>query len=820
MHRRTAATFVSCAVAASLLTGTVRYDAAATSTISRTAEVNLFVGTLAGQPDFGTGGGAGNTYPGAQAPFGMLAWSPDTYPSAVNFAGGYTYSDTQLKGFSLTHLSGPGCAVFGDVPILPISVPMGPSPAKVASSALDATYATTFTHDGEWATPGHYNVTLNPDTPRAIRTSLTADTRSGLGRFRFSATPDAGFLINAGGSAMAASAADVQIDPAKRLVTGSVTSGRFCFSNSSYRLYFAIRFSRDLTSHGTWQKQVYTPDSTEASDVGVLPANYTPIPGGPGQFPGDPSGTAQTGAYVGFDARERRDVTMKVGISYVDPAGALRNLDAEQPSWDLRAAREQVWSRWDDALGRIDVDGGSAARRRVFYTALYRSLQSPSVFSDVDGRYIGMDGAIRRTRRTHYANFSGWDVYRTQLPLVAMLFPHRASDIAQSLVDQAEQAGWLPKWSYANANTGVMTGDPALPSLASMYALGARDFDVRAAVRLGEKGATDPSQLLDGQYVVRPGVIEYNELGYVPAEDDGHNPVAAIVVPGTVWGSAATTLEYAVADYSLSRLARRVGNDAVVRSALGRSASWGNLYNPASGFIEPRSTTGLFEPGYDVAGGDGFVEGSAAQYTWFVPHDVAGLIDAMGGREVARQRLDEFFTELNAGPTSRYAFLGNEPSLGTPWLYAWLGEPNAIQDIIRRTTAGLYKDNPGGLPGNDDLGTMSAWYVLAALGLYPAIPGDDALILTTPQFAGVRIHLPGGTIRLRVDGDPATAPYIRGLTVDGQKWMRPWIRFAGLRNGATLVFSTSKSPDTGWGTRPQDAPPSATKPTTRPGPRR
>jgi predicted alpha-1,2-mannosidase len=771
------------------------------------SDVNLFVGSAAGQPDFGTGGGAGNTYPGAAAPFGMLAWSPDTYPSSVNFAGGYTYGDREIEGFSLTHLSGAGCAVYQDVPILPVAVPVTTSPARPLSESLDERYRATFSHRGERAQPGVYEVALNPGTSRRIATELTAATRSGLGRFGFPRTRHAGLLVDVGGSAMAADAATVRIHPRRRLVTGSVTSGRFCYSDSRYRLFFAIRFDRAFSSYATWRRQQLFPGGTEASDNTVAPIGYQPVPGGPGQLEGDPSGTAQAGAYLGFDARDDRDVRVKVAVSYVDTAGALRNLRAEQRSWDMGAARARARAAWNTVLSRVAVSGVPARRRRVFYTALYRALQTPSVFSDVDGRYAGMDGVVRRSARTRYANFSGWDVYRTQMPLLAMLFPGRMSDIAQSLVSQADESGWLPKWSYANVHTGVMTGDPALPSLASARAFGARRFDVRGAVAHGERGATDPRQLVDRRYVVRPGVVEYNRLGYVPAEDDGHSPAASVLVPGAVWGSAATTLEYAVADFALSRMAAAVGEHAVAKRSARRARSWRRVFNEETGFVEPRSVSGAFEPAYDPAAGDGFVEGNAAQYTWFVPHAVAGLVRSMGGPRVATRRLDRFFTHLNAGPGAPYAFLGNEPSLGSPWLYSWLGRPAATQDVVRRTMAQLYKDTPGGLPGNDDLGTMSAWHVLSALGLYPAIPGTDVLVLTTPQFPHAVLHLPGGAVRIAAP-DTRSAPFVRRLSVDGRMHTRPWIRFADLRDGATLRYTTTASRRTGWGTRPADAPPS------------
>jgi predicted alpha-1,2-mannosidase len=278
--------------------------------------------------------------------------------------------------------------------------------------------------------------------------------------------------------------------------------------------------------------------------------------------------------------------------------------------------------------------------------------------------------------------------------------------------------------------------------------------------------------------------------------------------PGTVWGAAATTLEYAVADFALSRLAKAVGNEDVAQSALARSRSWRHLFNPDTGHIEPRAADGAFPEEYDVAAGDGFVEGNSAQYTWFVPHDVGGLVELMGGRQAAAERLDEFLSRLNAGPKEPYAYLGNEPSLGAPWLYAWLGQPAAIQDILRRALPALFTDEPGGLPGNDDLGTMSAWYVLATLGLYPAIPGTDVLVVTTPQVPRAVLHLPKGDVKLKAP-DVVGKPYVEELRIDGEWHGETWLRFKQIRKGATLSFTTAQRP-TSWGTRPQDAPPSAT----------
>jgi predicted alpha-1,2-mannosidase len=294
--------------------------------------------------------------------------------------------------------------------------------------------------------------------------------------------------------------------------------------------------------------------------------------------------------------------------------------------------------------------------------------------------------------------------------------------------------------------------------------------------------------------VQRQGLTEYLELGYIPQESNSPlGNATTIFNPAGVWGAAATTLEYATADFAISRLAARIGDAATAATFRERSGNWRNLFNPASGYIQQRSVTGSFGSGYDPASDEGFVEGSGGQYTWAVPHDPAGLIDAMGGREAAAKRLDAFFSELNAGPHADHAYLGNEPTLGTPWLYAWLGQPHKTQRIVRDALVGLYDTSPGGYPGNDDLGTLSAWYVLAALGLYPAIPGTDTLMLSSPLFPKARLRLAGRDLRIRAREASDETAYVRRVSLRGKRVRRLSLRWRRLKRGGTLDFRLAKS---------------------------
>ena len=382
-----------------------------------TKYVNPFSGTDVGAPDFGTGGGAANTYPGATLPFGMLNWSPDSTPSVVNSPGGYSYPDTKLRGFSLTHMSGAGCPVYQDIPLMPTTTAVTSSPVAPASTDWDPEFVPSFTHADERAHPGYYQVRLDPGSPKAIQSELTATTRSGLGRFEFPATSHATMLVNPGGSAFADSAAEVRIDPGRREVTGSADGGQFCINRNSYRVYFAARFERPFAAFGTWRKQLLQPGSTSSADTSPVAAGYEPNPYGPGSVPGAPSSTAQAGAYLTFDASENRTVQVKVAISYVSADAARRNLDAESPSWDFDAERAAATAAWNKLLGRARVTGRlAAADSDVLHRALSRAALATHVQRcrrRVHGH--GRTGPLQ-AGRTQYADFSGWDIYRTQIP--------------------------------------------------------------------------------------------------------------------------------------------------------------------------------------------------------------------------------------------------------------------------------------------------------------------------------------------------------------------------------------------------------------------
>ncbi len=777
--------------------------------------VDPFAGTRPGPGTFG----GGHNFPGAAVPFGMVQWSPDTTPADKNGFGGYDYRDQHLKGFSLTHLSGAGCSLYGDFPFLPTTEPLEASPAA-AGSGLDGEFQPGFSHSGERARPGYYSVHLNPVHGGGIDAELTATTRTGMARFTFPSNPHASVLIDAGGSAQPDDFAEVQVDPGAREISGAASSGLFCGQRPRYKVYFAAVFNRRFDAYGTWQRSQLYPGSTSSVDSQAPPAN--------------PATTADAGAYATFDTGKNRVVLARVGVSFVSVEDARANLAAENPGLGFGAVAAKAQRSWNASLGRIRVSGGSGRRLDTFYTALYHAFLAPRTFSDVNGAYPGMDGLIHDAgHRIQYADFSGWDIYRTEIQLLSILAPQRASEMIRSLLADAEQSGCLPRWPYANGQSMTMVGDSADPIVASAAAFGADGFDRAAALATMVKGATEPCQSANGEYLERQGLDGYQSLGYVPFDLDtnARNANSIYGDPEAVWGSAATSLEYDVDDFAIAQFAARAQRDRpTYRTFMRRSAGWRRLFNPASGMIEPRFSSGAFPPHYDNLNGGGFVEGDSAQYTWMVPQDPAGLIEKMGGPAKAASRLDYFLRELNGGPGATHtdhALLGNEPTLQTPWLYDWMRQPFRTQEAVRRAL-GLYDTSPDGYPGNDDLGTLSAWYVFGALGLYPEVPGVGVLAIGSPLFGRAEIRLPHRRRALIVASaqevtsrgagkkrhrqvttlSPSSAPYVRSLRLNGHAYSQPWTTYCALARGANLSFQLSLHPNRRWGTSAAAVPPS------------
>ncbi|WP_329284804.1 lectin [Streptomyces sp. NBC_01455] len=739
--------------------------------------VNPFIGTSNQADDF----------PGADVPFGMVQWSPDT-PSRPS-GGGYEYNDSSITGFSLTHIAGPGCGAAGDIPVLP-------TVGTVNTGATDA-----FSHANESASAGSYKVALN----NQVTTELTTTTRSGMARFTFPSSSQANLIFKLTGSQNGATSTQFT-KVSNTEVSGQVTSGHFCGAGNTYSVYFDMVFDQPFTSQGA---SVAKTSATIPAKPGTASTNAAEKPNKPVLHGKAPTATAPKAAkagatpnaaasngYVTFNTTANPVVQTKVGISYVSVANATANRAAENTGWDFNATRTAAQNAWNSALGKIQIAGGTAAQQQSFYTALYHSLLHPNVISDTNGQYYGFDGrthTVDTGHRAAYANYSGWDIYRSQAQLEALVAPQVASDTAQSMVDDYAQTGVFPKWSENNGESYVMVGDPADAILADYYAFGARDFDTSAALADMVKQASTANN-------DRPGLNYLNSPGYMP--HDGSYGCC------NFYGPVATTLEYNTADFAISAMAGALGDTGNQRTYANRAQGWRNVLNPASGFVEPRNAGGSWTGGFDPTSGTDMVEADSWIYTGMVPFDIGGLARAKGGNTAMNHYLDTVLRSYTGD--KGYAWVGNEPSIELPWEYDYTGQPYKTQGTVRAIQDQIWANTPGGLAdGNDDLGAMSAWYVWSALGMYPETPGTSDLALGSPLFTQAVVTLPSGkTLTVNGNGAADNAPYVQSAAWNGTAWNNAYAPTTAITAGGTLDYTLGTTANTSWATAASAAPPS------------
>ena len=693
--------------------------------------------------------GGGNDFPGADVPFGMVQWSPDTNTSRPD-GGGYDYNATQIKGFSLTHMSGPGCGAMGDVPILPMT---GALP-----SGDPGVHVEPYTHSGETGNAGYYTVTTGSPS---IQTELTATQRSGMARFTFPSTNQADLLLKLLDSQNGTSASSAQI-VSNTEVSGTATSGHFCGAPETYTVHFDMVFDQPFTA-----SQIITET------------------GQPGP----------NSIFLTFNATSNHVVQAKIGLSFVSTANAKANWQAENSGFNFATTQSAAHTAWNNTLNQIQIAGGTAAQQQLFYTSLYHSLLHPNVVSDTNGQYMGFDNAVHTTASGHaqYDQFSGWDVYHAQTQLSALVAPSQTSDIAQSLVNDYAQSGIFPQWGFMNSDNWVMAGDPATAALANYYAFGATGFDTATALTDMVTEATTNNN-------VRRGTSLENTYGYLP--DDLYNGSLGCC---NVHGSAASLLEYDQADFALSRFALAKGDSTDAASMAARANNWKHIYNPGNQLLTPENSNGSFVS-TTATSTNGYIEGTAAQYRFVVPFDQPAEAALLGGNSATNSLLDSFFTTMD-GSNGSQAFLANEFDLGTPWFYDWTGAPSHTASVVNRMLTTLYQDTPSGFPNNDDLGTMAAQYVWGALGMYPVTPGSGDLMFNSPLFTQAIVHLPsGGTLTVNAPQASASNIYVQSLNVNGTASTATWMSNATWKNGVTLDF-TLGSAASSWGTGTSDAPP-------------
>lgn len=702
-------------------------------------------------PFIGTGS-HGHTYPGPSMPFGMVQLGPDTRNDwSWDSCAGYHISDTSILGFSHTHLSGVGVPDYGDILLQPITGPVKLNPGDPDKPRSG--YRSAFRHETEKAEPGYYSVELDD---YHVKAELTTTDRVGFHRYTFEQAGTVNLLLDL-----------IHRDPViassikfvgDRRIEG-LRRAKF-WAGDQYH-YFAIEFSRPILGHQLFDngKELTGGDTAEGKALQAL---------------------------ARFEVQAGDQIEVKVATSAVSAAGAWKNLEAEGTGVSFDQARAAAHAAWSRHLAKVEVTGGTDAEKRIFYTALYHCLLTPNLYQDVDGQYRGMDGQVHTAVGfTNYTVFSLWDTFRALHPLLTILEPERDADFAKTLVNMSQLFGEIPMWELAANDTRCMIGYHGVPVIADAYLKGITNMDANAAFAEMKRTA-----LLD-----KRGLKDYRTLGFVPFNKGSQ--------------AVSKTLEYAYDDWCIAQMARALGKKDDYNYFLARSQFYRNIFDPRVGFMRGRDDARNWAEPFDPqAPGRNYTEGNAYQYSLFVPQDVPGLTELLGGKPGLARYLDALFTtpmrpELNddddiSGLIGQYAH-GNEPSHHMAYFYCYAGEPWKTQAMVRRILREQYHDSPAGLNGNEDCGQMSAWYVISALGFYSVCPGEPDYVIGSPLFDAVKLHLDNGrTFVISTTGNAPDHPYIQAAQLNGKPYSRYLLDHAALLAGGELHFEMGAQPQKSW----------------------
>ncbi len=733
-----------------------------------TEYVNTMVGT----------DGHGHTFPGAALPGGLVQLSPDTGIKGWDWCSGYHYSDSSIMGFSHLHRSGMGAGDWGDILLMPLT---GDLKIKAGDKANPYEgYRSGFSHDDEISSPGYYSVLLKDYN---IKAELTVTPRTGFHKYTFPESDNSRIIID-----MHHGISDSCLDAGIEIVNDNeITGYRESKGFVKYqKVYFCARFSKPFNSSGTWKGENISPGSKIEKGRHI-------------------------GAFINYETSNEETIQVKVGISYTGIGQARLNMETEIPHWNFTQIKKQASGIWNDALGKIEVypdenDDNAMQKLNTFYTAMYHSLLFPAAFGDIDGKYTGMDGNIHSAEGfTYSSDFSLWDTYRTEMPLLALIEPERNSNAINTMIAQYEQGGWLPTpQQFGNCYTNDMIGDHPSPAIIDAYLKDIRNFNAEKAYQAVKKNATEipPS---DHRSKGRVGLKYYLEHGYIPFDLERQ--------------SVSRTLEYAYNDWCVAQFAKALGKDVDYELFSKRALYYQNVLDTLSKFARPKKSDGSWLEPFDprfIGHGDQrhYTEANAWQYTWFVPHDAGGLISFLGGKEKFIEKLDSLFTVSSDIPESvpdvtgligQYAH-GNEPSHHITYLYNYAGAPWKTQKIVREVMDNFYDDGPAGLCGNEDMGQMSAWYIMSAMGFYPVAPGENIYAIGSPLFSKIIIH-PDEKIKniknftVEVRNNSAKNKYIQSASLNGIPLNKPFFDHAEIKNGGTLVFQMGPEPNKKWGVK-------------------
>jgi predicted alpha-1,2-mannosidase len=695
-------------------------------------------------PFIGTGG-HGHTYPGATVPFGMVQLSPDTRLTGWDGCSGYHYSDSLVYGFSHTHLSGTGCSDYGDILVVATT---GKVLLRNGAGEGNTGYRSHFSHQDEKARPGFYSVLLRD---YGITAELTVSPRCGFHRYTFPAGRNSNIIIDL-------THRDQVIESGIRFVGERRIEG---FRRSSawardQRVFFAAELSRTPSKKG-----VASGDTMEDGKSMIRGQDIR--------------------AFLTFETDKGEEILLKIALSPVSMEGARRNLQSEIPDWDFEETVSRADDIWEEALSRIIIVGGTNEQRITFYTALYHTLICPNLFTDVDGRYRGMDMEIHKTKGyTHYTVFSLWDTYRALHPLFTIIEQKRTADLINTLINDYRQGGRLPVWELAANETDCMIGYHSVPVIADAYIKGIRGFDAGKALEAMKSSAS-----LDTF-----GLKHYRKHGYIPSDMEGE--------------SVSKTLEYSYDDWCIAHMAKEMDCEKDYRKYIKRGQYYKNLFDPVTGFMRTRKNGGGVTPFDPAEVNFNYTEANSWQYSFYVPQDIHGLIALSGGPAAFEEKLDSLFTTDSetsglglpdvSGLIGQYAH-GNEPSHHMAYLYDYIGRQHKTQARVREIMDTMYSARPDGLCGNEDCGQMSAWYIFSALGFYPVTPGSDLYPLGSPLFERAMVSLENGRKFVVIaEGNSQETPYVTNVMLNGKDLEDPFIRHSDIMEGGELVFEISSEP--------------------------
>lgn len=716
--------------------------------------VNPFIGTS----NYGT------TNPGAICPQGMMSVTPfNVMGSESNrfdkdsqwWSTPYSSDNDFMTGFAHVNLSGVGCPELGSLLLMPTAGELKVDYREYGSKYKD-----------EVAHPGYYSNVL---TKYNIKTEATASMRTGLSRFTFP-KGQGNILLNLGEGLTNETGATVRVVNETE-IEGSKLLGTFCYNPQAvFPIYFVMKVSKAPKSMGYWKKQREMKGVEAEWDI--YSGKYKLYTKYNREMSGD-----DVGVWFTYDTEENEAIEVKMGVSFVSIENARLNMNTEQPDFNFDKVKATASNMWNSDLSRVKVEGGSKDDKTIFYTALYHLLIHPNIIQDVNGEYPMMESLkVGHTTGNRYTVFSLWDTYRNVSTLMTLLFPERQLDIIRTMIDMYKESGWLPKWELYGRETLTMEGDPSIPYIVDAWMRGLRDFDVETAYEAMRKGATTPGEF----NLLRPDNNDYMSKGYVPLREQYDNSVSH-------------ALEYYIADWNLSQFAKALGKKEDAKLFHDRSMGYKNYYSKEFGTLRPLLPDGTFYSPFNPKQGEnfepnpGFHEGSAWNYTFYVPHDIPGLVKLMGGQKKFVDKLQMVFDEGHYD-------MANEPDIAYPYLFSYFkGDAWRTQKLVRELLSKYYHNAPNGLPGNDDTGTMSTWAVFSMMGFYPACPGDMDYVLTSPTFNKVTIDLdkkfyPKGELVIESMHQTPEDIYIKEVTAGGKKLKGYTISQEELVNAGTLKF--------------------------------